>query len=123
LKRTSAELDVGAEALEAHVDLGVPPVGALEALTVEDRCGVGHTWLRLEALGDLVDAGHLRHPLRMGEGADGDHLGARLAERVEQAQLLRHRDVGALDLQPLPHRVVRDLHGLGQGAHVTTLSA
>jgi hypothetical protein len=49
----------------------------------------------------------------MGERTDRDHLGAGLTQRIEQAQLLRDRDVGALDLQAFPHRVVGDGHSLG----------
>ena len=92
--------------LAPHVELRMPAVRALEARLVEVRGGVGDARLRHEALGDLVDARHLRRPLRVGERADRDQLRAGLAERVEQAQLRVDRDVGPLDLQALAHRVV-----------------
>jgi len=51
------------------------------------------------------------------ERTDGNHLGAGFAERIEQAQLGRHRNRGTLDLQPFAHGVVGDDHGFRQEAH------
>ncbi|MFN9943206.1 MAG: hypothetical protein ACK56I_27430, partial [bacterium] len=48
-----AHLDVarGQPAAAAHVEVGVPAIGALEAGLVEEGRGVGDAWLRDESLG------------------------------------------------------------------------
>ena len=114
-----AHLDRGAGQVGAlaHIELGEVFVGAVIAGLVEDRRGIADAGLGHEALGNLVDAGHLRRPLGMRKRADRDHLGAGLAERIEQTQLGFDRDRGALDLQTLAHGVVGNGHGFGQLAH------
>ena len=105
-----AHLDIGARqpALAAHIELRVEAVGPVVAGLVEHRRGVADAGTGHEALGDLVDAGHLRRPLRVGERADRDHFRAGLAERVEQPELGLDGNRRALDLQAFAHRVVGD---------------
>ena len=114
-----AHLDRGAGQIGAfaHIELGKVLVGAVVAGLVEDRRGIADTGLGHEALGNLVDTGHLRRPLGMRKRADRDHLCAGLAERIKQTQLGFDRDRGALDLQTLAHGVVGDGDGFGQLAH------
>ena len=101
----------------AHVELGEVFVGAVVAGLVEDRRGIADAGLGHEALGNLVDTGHLRRPFGMRKRADRDYLCAGLAERIEQSQLGLDRDCSAFDLQTLAHGVIGDGHGFRQLAH------
>ena len=54
----------------------------------------------LEALGDLLGVGHLRHPLRADEGRHLDLGEHAVGQQIDQPDLLRGGDGGLLDLHP-----------------------
>lgn len=57
----------------------------------------------MKALDQLFDAGHLRHPARTDEGANGDFLKTRVRQHIEELNLGVNRNIRALDLQTVAH--------------------
>ena len=79
---------------------------AVEPLLVQDEAGVDGVPVplrprRREPPEELVGVGHLRHLLRVDEGADLDDVEAGRAERVDPAELRLRRDDRLLDLEPV----------------------
>ena len=71
-----------------YIEFRIEVIGPLKSLLVEDRCCVTNPGLRYESFGDLVDTGHRWCPLGMSERADGNHLGARFANGIEQSKFV-----------------------------------
>ena len=74
---------------------------------IQRRRRVGHAGLGMKSPNQLVDVGHLRHPARADERADGDFFETGFRQCVEQTNFIGHRNPGALDLQTVAHSLFR----------------